>query len=59
MTDNELTYEIRGTGWDVCNAHGSGLLESFYEEAIVFELEERGLPVERQKPVPIIYKATL
>ena len=35
---------------------GPGLLESVYEEALVFELEQRGLKVERQKPVPIIYK---
>ena len=35
---------------------GPGLLESVYEEALVFELEQRGLKVEWQKPVPIIYK---
>ena len=35
---------------------GPGLLESVYEEALVFELEQRGLKVERQKQVPVIYK---
>jgi GxxExxY protein len=56
MTDNELTYEIRGAIFDVYNALGPGLLESVYEEALVFELQQRGLEVIRQLEVPIIYK---
>lgn len=35
---------------------GPGLLESVYEEALAWELNERGLTVERQKIVPICYK---
>ena len=34
---------------------GPGLLESVYEEAMVYELQKRGLKVERQKEVPIHY----
>ena len=56
MTINELTYEIRGAIFDVYNALGPGLLESVYEEALVFELRHRGLQVERQMEVPIHYK---
>ena len=56
MTDNELTYEIRGAFFDVYNELGPGLLESVYEEALDFELHERGLEVARQVEVPIIYK---
>ena len=59
MTDNELTYEIRGAIFDVYNELGPGLLESVYEEALVFELKQRGLKVERQKQVPIIYKGNM
>ena len=55
MTDNEITYEIRGAIYDVYKNLGPGLLESVYEEALVFELEKRGLKVERQKEVPINY----
>jgi GxxExxY protein len=33
-----------------------GLLESVYEEALVWELRRRGLSVERQKVVPLLYK---
>ena len=56
MTDNELTYEIRGAIFDVYNTLGSGLLESVYEEALTFELQQRGLEVIRQMEVPIMYK---
>ena len=56
MTEKELTFQIRGSVWDVYNTLGPGLLESLYEEALYYELQQRGLKVERQKPVPIIYK---
>ena len=56
MTDNDITYEIRGAIFDVYNELGPGLLESVYEEALAFELQERGLEVVRQMEVPIMYK---
>lgn len=59
MTDNELTYQIRGAIFDVYNNLGPGLLESVYEEALAFELQQRGLKVERQKQVPVIYKGNV
>ena len=59
MTDNEITYEIRGAVYDVYKDLGPGLLESVYEEALCFELEQRGLTVERQVQVPIKYKGSM
>jgi GxxExxY protein len=59
MTDNELTYQIRGAIFEVYNNLGPGLLESVYEEAMVFELQQRGLKVERQKEVSINYKGNI
>ena len=59
MTDNEITYEIRGAVYDVYKELGPGLLESVYEEALCFELEKRGLTVERQVQVPIKYKGII
>ena len=56
MTETELTYQIRGAIFDVYNTLGPGLLESVYEEALVYELLQRGLKVERQVEVPILYK---
>ena len=55
MTENEITYQIRGAIYDVYKKLGPGLLESVYEEAIAYELQKRGLKVERQKEVPIHY----
>ena len=56
MIEQNLTYKIRGAIFDVYNTLGPGLLESVYEEALVFELQQRGLKVERQVEVPILYK---
>jgi len=35
---------------------GPGLLESAYEQCLAFELNRRGLQVERQKQLPLIYQ---
>ena len=59
MTENEITYEIRGAIYDVYKELGPGLLESVYEEALCYELEQRGLAVERQVQVPIRYKGNV
>ena len=59
MTINEITYEIRGAIYDVYKELGPGLLESVYEESLCFELEQRGLNVERQVQVPIKYKGNM
>ena len=56
MTIDDITYQIRAAIYDVYKTLGPGLLESVYEEALCFELEQRGLTVERQKLVPINYK---
>lgn len=56
MTENEISYQIRGAIYEVYKTLGPGLLESVYEEALVYELKQRGLQVERQKSVPVQYK---
>jgi GxxExxY protein len=56
MTDTELTHEIIGAAIEVHKNLGPGLLESTYEECLCHELSQRGIPFERQKPVPVVYK---
>jgi GxxExxY protein len=56
MTDNEITHEIIGAAIEVHRLLGPGLLESAYEECLAKELALRKLNVERQKPVPVVYK---
>jgi len=52
----ELTQEIIAAAMEVHSALGPGMLESAYEECLMFELQLRGLKAERQVPIPIIYK---
>jgi|TARA_B100000497_G_C7357022_1_gene232066 GxxExxY protein len=53
MTENEISYEIRGAIFDVYNELGPGLLESVYQAALMFELLERELNVRKEVPVPV------
>ena len=54
--DRNYTYKILKCLYEVHNELGPGLLESIYEEAAAKELTAQGFTVERQKPVPVIYK---
>ena len=56
MEINELSSKIIGAAIEVHKALGPGLLESAYEECLCHELSLQGLRLERQKPLPIIYK---
>jgi GxxExxY protein len=53
---NALSNEIIGAALRVHEELGPGLLESAYEACLAFELVERGLSVERQKPLPLLYR---
>src|SRR6266550_1755247 len=55
-TLNALTESIIGAALDVHRELGPGLLEQSYEACLTFELLSRGLSIERQKPLPLIYK---
>lgn len=52
---NELTDRIIGAAIHVHRALGPGLLESAYEACLHRELIARGMKVERQKPLPLVY----
>ena len=56
MEINKITETIIGCAIEVHKILGPGLLESAYEECLYFELQKAGLIVERQKPVPVVYK---
>jgi GxxExxY protein len=53
---NRLTDAIIGSAIAVHKALGPGLLESAYEACLTFELSQRGLKVEQQKPLPVVYR---
>lgn len=56
IQNDELTRRVIGLAIDVHKALGPGLLESAYEECLNWELEQHGLNVERQIPLPVVYK---
>jgi len=56
MEINQITEKIIGCAIEVHRNLGPGLLESAYEECLSFELQKAGLKIERQKPVPVVYK---
>ena len=53
-----ISRGIIGAAIDVHRELGPGLLEAAYEHCLAYELVERGHTVEKQKIVPIRYKAT-
>ncbi|MBI1872295.1 MAG: GxxExxY protein [Acidobacteria bacterium] len=53
---NELTEKIIGAAIAVHRELGPGLLESAYERCLAYELHERALGFEIQKPLPLVYK---
>ena len=56
MELNRITEKIIGCAIEVHKHLGPGLLESAYEECLVYELLHAGLKTEKQKPVPVVYK---
>ena len=53
---NDVSGQIVDAAVHVHSKLGPGLLESVYERVLAHELEKRGLHVERQVPVPIVYE---
>jgi GxxExxY protein len=55
MDENDITYKIRGCIFAVYNNLGPGLLESVYEAALMYELQNYGLETRCQVVLPVIY----
>ena len=53
---NEITHAVIGAAIEVHRQLGPGLLESAYRECLCRELVLRGIPFEREKPLPLEYK---
>ena len=56
MENNLLTEIIIGCAIEVHKQLGPGMLESVYENCLLYELKQKGLTVERQVHIPLIYK---
>ena len=53
---NQLTHEVIGASIEVHRALGPGLLESAYRRCLCREVFLRGVPFQKERPVPLEYK---
>ena len=56
MHVNQITGDVIGAAIEVHRSLGPGLLESAYQECLARELMVRGLPFQRERPLPLEYK---
>ena len=52
----KIGYDIIGSAFEVRNHTGRGLLEKFYESALIYELTKKGYKVESQVEIPAVYR---
>src|SRR5690606_35685012 len=56
MIENSITGKIIGAAIEVHKQLGPGLLESVYQNCLFFELLQMDMLVEKEKPLPVVYK---
>nr|WP_320020524.1 GxxExxY protein [uncultured Draconibacterium sp.] len=56
MIENEISKTIIGCAINVHKQLGPGLPESAYQECLFYELQQKGLKVRKEVPMPIVYK---
>ena len=55
MEQESITEKIIGCAYKVHRTLGPGFLEKIYENALVIELNQAGLAVQQQCPLPVYY----
>jgi len=53
---DQISRSIIGAAIEVHRRLGPGLLESAYQACLAYELKQRELRIEEQKPLPVLYK---
>ncbi len=56
MSENEISKIILDCAFKVHTALGPGLLESAYRECLAYEINKKGLKIEKEKPIPLVYE---
>jgi GxxExxY protein len=59
LVEQSLTERIVGLAIEVHRNTGRGMLESVYEHCLCYELQQVGLPFERQAGIPVTYKGLI
>ena len=57
-TTESLSKLVIAAAFEVSNTLGTGFLEVVYARALALEMEFRGVPFEREAPLPVSYKGT-
>ena len=57
MHENQITGEIVDAAYRMHSTLGPGLLESVYETTMKYELSRRGLYVQCQQPIAVVYES--
>ena len=57
MTENEIARQIVDAAYHIHKRLGPGLLESVYLVILAYELRRRGLRVDIERPIPVIYES--
>jgi len=58
MHENDISYLIRKSIFNVYNTLGPGLLESAYEAALAYELSKNNISIQTQVGLPMRYEET-
>ncbi len=56
MTENEISTIIIGLAIEIHRKLGPGLLESVYKECLYYKIKQRGLIVEKEKTMPLVFE---
>lgn len=56
METNQISHEILDAAYKVHTNLGPGLLESSYQACLIYELKKKGLNIESEKGLPLIYE---
>ena len=56
MKHEEITKAVIGCAFEVINERGSGFLESVYEKAMLVALQQKGLSVQAQHPIRVVFR---
>ena len=55
LSENDISFLVRGACYKINKTLAPGLLESVYEAALAYELKKEGCQVSTQVPLPVIY----
>jgi GxxExxY protein len=56
LETNQISHEILDAAYKVHTNLGPGLLESSYQACLIYELKKKGLNIESEKGLPLIYE---